>query len=267
MSVAEQMAARAVSPDASAGRREAAVSRLEALPPDERKLAINKLMGLAVHGEKVAARTYTLIGKLKPEFDPLMRKFAHMEGMHSTWFNDISRENDIQPDKDFADGELGYLISQVEDHYKAGDADALAVVQGFIVESLAIATYDPFLSIADQYPGSHEIFKKVLDEEHYHVDWVTRYLRLTFFDREAELMTLANRVNVKGIDCIGGTMMKIADSLTTIGMSGADCAGAMMDGYTELLETVGVNERDATRNVVSMFMPLMRKYRHGEKIK
>ena len=67
-----------------------------------------------------------------------------------------------------------------------------------------------------------------------------------------------------GIDCVGGTMMNIADSLDAIGMSGADCAGAMMDGYSGLLERVGVDSRDAVKNVVSLFVPLMTKYRRGE---
>ena len=50
-------------------------------------------------------------------------------------------------------------------------------------------------------------------------------------------------------------------------MSGADCAGAMMDGYTGLLEAVGIDQKRATKNVVSLFVPLMRKYRRGESTK
>jgi hypothetical protein len=155
----------------------------------------------------------------------------------------------------------------VNDHHAAGDFDALAVVQGFIVESMAIATYEPFLEVADDYPGAKEVFQKALDEERYHVDWVTRYLRLRFFDAEDEFLALAARVNVQGIDCIGGSMMKIADYLSTIGLSGADCAGCMMDGYTELLERVGIDQKRAAKNVVGMFMPLIHKYRHGMTIK
>jgi rubrerythrin len=224
-------------------------------------------MGLAVFGEMVAARTYTLMGQLKSEYGPLMKKFSHMEGQHASWFREASRENGIEPDKEFADHELDYLIDQVNDHHKAGDFDALAVVQGFIVESLAIATYEPFLTIAHKYRGAHAVFEKALNEERYHVDWVTRYLRLRYFDQEEEFMAMTGRVNVQGIDCIGGTMMKIADYLDAVGMSGADCAGTMMDEYTELLERVGVEQKKAAKNVVGMFMPLIHKYRHGMKIK
>jgi rubrerythrin len=233
----------------------------------DKTLAINRLMGLAVFGEMVAARTYTLMSQLKEEYAPLLKKFSHMEGQHATWFRDACRQNGIEPDKEFADHELDYLIDQVNDHHKAGDFDALTVVQGFIVESMAIATYEPFLTIADRYPGAHEVFEKALNEERYHVDWVTRYLRLRFFDQEEEFLALAARVNVQGIDCIGGTMMKIADYLDAVGMSGADCAGTMMDGYTELLERVGIEQKKAAKNVVGMFMPLIHKYRHGMKIK
>jgi rubrerythrin len=224
-------------------------------------------MGLAVFGEMVAARTYNLMAQLKSEFSVLLRKFAQMEGQHASWFREASQANGITPDKAFADSELDYLIDQVNDHHAAGDFDALAVVQGFIVESMAIATYEPFLEVADSYPGAKEVFQKALDEERYHVDWVTRYLRLRFFDAEEEFLALAARVNVQGIDCVGGTMMKIADYLSTIGLSGADCAGCMMDGYTELLERVGVEQKQAAKNVVGLFMPLIHKYRHGMTIK
>ena len=122
-------------------------------------------MGLAVFGEKVAAKIYLLMAELKEEYAPLMKKFARMEAQHGAWFTDASRANGINPDKIFADNELGYLISQVDEHFAEKNFDALAVVQGFIVESLAIATYESFLTIADKYPGTHEVFKKALEEE------------------------------------------------------------------------------------------------------
>ncbi len=239
---------------------------LTARLPGEQE-SIDKLMGLTIFGEKVAAKIYLLMSELKEEFAPLLKKFARMEAQHSAWFLEVSRENGINPDKAFADNELGYLISQVDDHFKNKNFEALAIVQGFIVESLAIATYESFLSVADKYEGAHQVFKKALEEERYHVDWVLRYLRLRFFDAEDEFTQLAERVNVQGIDCIGGTMMNIAEYLDKIGLSGADCAGAMVDGYTQLLETVGFEPRQATKHVLNMFMPLFHKYRRGEKTK
>ena len=241
-----------------------AVNANPAVNPQE---AMEKLMGLAIFGEKVAAKTYLRMADLKPEHGKFLRKFAAMEGQHAAWFMTACEKNAIVPNREFADNELGYLVSQVDDHYAQKDPNALAILQGFIVESLAIATYEPFLKIAPKYEGALEPFQKALEEEHYHVDWVTRYLRLQFFDKEEEFLALAERVNIQGIDCIGGTMMNIADCLSSIGLSGADCAGVLMDGYTELLETIGIEQKKATKNVVSLFMPLIRKYRHGEKTK
>jgi rubrerythrin len=234
---------------------------------DLEQRSIDRLMGLAVFGERVAARIYALMAELRPDFGPLLRKFAAMEGRHSAWFAEACEKNRVTPDRAFADGELGYLVDQVERHHAARDFDALALVQGFIVESLAIATYEPFLEVAPRYPGTHEVFAKALEEELYHVDWVTRYLRLRFFDAEDELVALAARVNKEGVECVGGTMMNIARSLDAIGMSGADCAGAMMDGYAALLERVGVEPKRAAKDVVALFLPLMRRYRRGEPTK
>ncbi len=243
------------------------VTTLPGLRSRDEQESIEKLMGLAIFGEKVAAKIYLLLGELRAEHAPLLKKFARMEASHGGWFLEASRANGIEPDRAFADNELGYLISQVDEHYANRDFDALIVVQGFIVESLAIATYESFLPIAHKYAGTLDAFRRALDEEHYHVDWVVRYLRLRYFDAVDEFRTLAERANLKGIDCIGGTMMNISEYLDKIGMSGAYCAGAMMDGYTRLLEKVGFEQKDATKHVVAMFMPLIRKYRRGEKTK
>ncbi|MCB9671125.1 MAG: long-chain fatty aldehyde decarbonylase [Alphaproteobacteria bacterium] len=225
--------------------------------------ALSRLLGLAIFGERLAARTYNQCSRLEPRHAELLKRFATMEGRHARWFLEVSQANGVVPDKAFADRELGYLEEQVDAYAAAGDVEALLVVQGFIVESLAIATYEPFLAVSDRFVGAREAFQKALDEEHYHVDWVIRYLRLHFFDQDERFLELARRVNVQGVDCIGGTLMNIADHLDAIGLSGADSAGAMMDGYTGLLERVGIDERLATRDVVSLFMPLIRKYRHG----
>ena len=228
---------------------------------------MDRIMGLAVFGEKVAARTYALMADLKPEYASHLRKFAKMEGQHAVWFAKASAANGFRPDREFANKELGYLIAQVDDHHRAGDFDALAVLQGFIVECLAIATYEPFIEAARKYVGLTEVFAKALDEERYHVDWMTRYLRLRFFDRDAEFLALVERVNTQGVDCVGGTLMNITDYLTCVGLSGADCAGGMTDEYTRLLERVGISEQQATRSVVRLFVPIIRKYRRGEKTK
>ena len=226
-------------------------------PPEQ---AMSSLMGLAIFGEKVAARTYVAMADIRDEHAELLRKFAGMEARHGSSFLAASRANGVEPDREFADGELGYLIEQVDRYAAERDFDALAILQGFIVESLAIATYEPFLAISDRYPGATEAFSTALADEHYHVDWITRYLRLRYFDRTPEFLALAERVNVQGIDCVGGTLMNIASFLDEVGLSGADCAAGMLDGYAGLLENVGLEQRAALKNVTSLFAPLLVKY-------
>jgi len=231
------------------------------------QLSMERLLGLAVFGEKVAARTYALMADLRREDAVLLRKFAQMEGKHALWFSQACAANGIKPDRSFADRELGYLIEQVDAHHAAGDFDALVVLQGFIVECLAISTYEPFIEIASKYPGMQEVFARALEEEKIHVEWVTRYLRERFAGRDAEFLALVERVNSQGVECVGGTLMNITEYLECIGLSGADCAGAMTDEYTKLLERVGISARLATRNVVSLFVPLIRKFRRREQTK
>lgn len=231
------------------------------LEPGSEVASLQKLFGLAVFGEGVAARTYARMAKLRPEYGSLMNQFSRMEATHGGAFAEVSRASGATLDRDFADRELGYLSDQVDRYFESGDFDALAVLQGFIVESLAIATYEPFLSVAERYPGAEKAFSQALADEHYHVDWITRYLRLRFFDDEAGFVALTERVNTEGIDCVGGTMMNIADHLQAIGLSGADCAGSMVTCYSELLEAVGIPEREAVSSVMGLFVPLLQKYR------
>src|SRR6266850_6021266 len=158
---------------------------------DATRQAMASLMGLAIFGEKVAARTYVAMADLRAEHGDLLRRFAAMEARHGSSFLHVSRANAVEPDREFADRELGYLVEQVEQYAQARDFDSLAVLQGFIVESLAIATYEPFLGIADAYLGAREAFATALADERYHVDWITRYLRLRYFDSVDEFLALA----------------------------------------------------------------------------
>src|SRR4051794_3781305 len=68
----------------------------------EDRLPIRRLMGLAVFGEMLAARIYGLMAQLRPEYSPVLRKFASMEGQHASWFREACRGNAIEPDKEFA---------------------------------------------------------------------------------------------------------------------------------------------------------------------
>ena len=135
------------------------VTTLPGLRPQPEQEAIEKLMGLAIFGEKVAAKIYLLLAELKGDFAPLLKKFARMEANHGAWFLDASRSNGIEPDRAFADNELNYLVAQVDEHFKKKDFDALIIVQGFIVESLAIATYESFLPIAHKYAGTFGVLR------------------------------------------------------------------------------------------------------------
>src|SRR5260370_32604773 len=119
-------------------------------------------MGLAIFGEKVAARTYVAMAALRAEYGDLLRRFAAMEARHGASFLQVSRANAVEPDREFADRELGYLVEQVDRYTRESDFDALAVLPGFIVESLAIDPYQPFLGIADTYAGPLQAFPRPL---------------------------------------------------------------------------------------------------------
>lgn len=221
--------------------------------------SLERLLGLAVFGEKVAARTYSRMADLESGLASDLRSFAAMEGRHSGWFLEAARQNDVTPDQAFADGELGYLIEQVEGYRT--DFEALAVLQGFIVECLAVATYQPFLKIAPRYPGTAEALSRALAEERVHMEWIARYFRERYAGDLEAFLALTQRVNTQGVDCVGGTLMNIANSLKTLGVSGSDCAANMLDEYAVLLEQVGLDSTDATRCAVSHFVPLVRKHR------
>jgi hypothetical protein len=94
--------------------------------PTAGRQAMASLMGLAIFGEKVAARAYVAMADLRVEHGDLLRRFAAMEARHGSSFLQVSRANAVEPDREFADRELGYLVEQVERHARASDFDALA---------------------------------------------------------------------------------------------------------------------------------------------
>jgi rubrerythrin len=218
------------------------------------------LMALAVFGERLAAKTYLAMAALEPRHAGTLRRFAQMEAGHAASFVRVSRNHGLVLGADFAAARLSYLEEQIERYREAGRFDALAVLQGLIVESLAIATYEPFLAIADRYPGAGEVFAAALADEREHVDWMTGYLLARFADTPAALAALAEEVNQSGVDCVGGTLVDIGGYLEAAGLPASQCASAMIDGYAGLLARSGMSEDAALREVVRSFLPLLRRY-------
>lgn len=234
---------------------------------EPQRVPLSRLLALAIFGEAVAARTYRAMARIKPEFNDLLQRFAAMEAQHATWFARLAKDNELEADREFAEKELGYLTDQVDRYSADNDFDALVVLQGFIVESLAISTYEPAIDAQQAPPEVRAVFEAAAKDERYHVSWVTKYLQLRFFDDQAGLLALAKRVNVQGVDCVGGSLMNIAGYLSAVGIPGSVCTGLMADNYAAMLEAAGVPSQQATAEVVSVLAPLMRKLRRGDKIK
>jgi hypothetical protein len=222
---------------------------------------MDRLMGIAVLAEKLAAHAYAQLAELRPEESALLLRFAHAETQHASWLGKASAANGFQPDRAFAERELGHLVSQVSAYRAEQDFDAIAVLQGFLLQGLVIATYDPFLDIARRYVGLSQVCSRALAEARHHVDWIARYLHLRFFDRQGELIALVQRVVVRGAHCVGAAWLSYPEYLTGVGLSGAACAGALTDEHAQLLQRAGVEERLATRTALGLVLPAARRCR------
>jgi rubrerythrin len=214
-----------------------------------------RLVAMAVSGEKIAAETYVLMSLLRSEHSERLRGFAAIETQHAATFADAGRREGLLPDRLFTDRVLGSCIAQIGEHYAARDFDALAIVQSFVVEALAIATYEPFAR--GHRNGTHEAFRRGLDEERQHVEWLTRYLRLRYFGEEESFLAACARVNTPCITGLGRAFAEIGQDFAALGIEGADCASSMMVQYRGLLDRVGVEHVGASRHVEQMFRPVL----------
>jgi len=223
--------------------------------------ALAHFMGFTMSAERIAARTFALCAQLDNQNQATFKGFCRSETKNSLRVARTNRATGIGIESNQTGCGLEPLMAQVEDYFHRGQLDSLVLVKGILVDGILMASRRLLWHLHSAGSTAHQAISASLEDKVVQLRWVYGYVRGRFFQRTDDLVYLCHTVTDRCVDAVGLSLMKAARCLDYAGLSGASFVGDLMDGYVSLLEEAAVEQRIATRDAMSIFMPVVHGYR------
>ena len=204
------------------------------------KDAYSRINAIVIEGELEANRNYITLSELLPDSADELKKLAKMEHRHMKGFEACGRNLDVTPDKEFATRYFGKLRQNFETAAAEGDVITCLVIQALLIECFAIAAYNIYIPVADDF--ARKITEGVVKDEYLHRNfgeiWLQNHLDEPGVKAGVEQ---ANAVNLPIVWEMFGQVTEDADAL---GMDPDAIVEDFMIAYGEALGEIGFNSRE-----------------------
>jgi fatty aldehyde decarbonylase len=141
------------------------------------KDAYSRINGIVIEGEQEAYDNYLSLTQLLPDHSEQLTQLAKMESRHKKGFQACGRNLDVAPDMDFARRFFADLHSNFQRASAEGKIVTCLLIQSLIIECFAIAAYNIYLPVADDF--ARKITEGVVKDEYSHLNLGKNGSRLT----------------------------------------------------------------------------------------
>jgi fatty aldehyde decarbonylase len=205
------------------------------------KDAYSRINGIVIEGEQEAYDNYLSLTQLLPDHSEQLTQLAKMESRHKKGFQACGRNLDVAPDMDFARRFFADLHSNFQRASAEGKIVTCLLIQSLIIECFAIAAYNIYLPVADDF--ARKITEGVVKDEYSHLNFGEEWLKANFAASKAELEE-ANRDN---LPLVWKMLNEVAEDADILGMEKEALIEDFMIQYSEALENIGFNKRELVR--------------------
>lgn len=203
--------------------------------------AYSRINGIVIVGEQEAHDNFMRLAELLHNHYQYLVRLAKIEASHKKSFQACGRNLNVTPDLDFA---LRFFSDLHQIFQTAADADRIAtclVVQSLIIECFAIAAYNSYIPVADEF--ARKITESVVKDEYSHLNFGEVWLRESF-EQCREEIDAANR---QVMPAIWQMLNQIAADLEAVGMTKATVVEDFITRYGEALSHIGFSLGDIMR--------------------
>lgn len=205
--------------------------------------AYSRINAIVIEGELEANHNYLALATMLPEGAADLNKLARMESKHMKGFEACARNLEVTPDKDFAVKFFTPLRENFEAAQKSGDLITCLVIQSLLIECFAIAAYNVYIPVADDF--ARKVTEGVVKDEYLHLNYGETWLRGHFEDPSVkEQIGVANAAN---LPLIWQMFKQVEADADTLGMDPEAVLEDFMIAYSEALENVGFTNREVMR--------------------
>jgi len=221
------------------------VSPLEATALDYQSAtyrdAYSRINAIVIEGEQEAHDNYQRLTELLPDQRERLLELAKMEKRHQKGFTACGRNLDVVPDMDFARAFFAELHGNFQQAAAAGDVVTCLLIQALIIECFAIAAYNIYIPVADDF--ARKITEGVVKEEYSHLNFGEEWLKANFATAKEGLIA-ANRIN---LPIVWKMLNVVADDARVLGMEKEALVEDFMIQYGEALNNIGFNTREVMK--------------------
>ena len=196
------------------------------------KDAYSRINAIVIEGEQEAYDNYIRLGEMLPDQNDVLIALSKMENRHMKGFQACGRNLKVTPDMEFAKDFFAALHSNFQEAAAAGKVVTCLVIQALIIECFAIAAYNIYIPVADDF--ARKITEGVVKDEYNHLNFGEEWLKAHFEESKAEVDT-ANRQN---LPIVWRMLNQVEDDARVLGMEKDALVEDFMIAYGEALSNM-----------------------------
>ncbi|GAC1460801.1 MAG: aldehyde oxygenase (deformylating) [Chamaesiphon sp.] len=205
------------------------------------KDAYSRINAIVIEGEQEAHENYIKLAELLPEDKDELIRLSKMESRHKKGFEACGRNLQVTPDMEFARKFFSQLHQNFQDAAESNKIVTCLVIQSLIIECFAIAAYNIYIPVADDF--ARKITEGVVKDEYTHLNFGEVWLKAHFEESKAELEQ-ANRQN---LPIVWRMLNEVEDDAHVLAMEKDALVEDFMIAYGEALNNIGFTTRDIMR--------------------
>src|SRR5579883_1684687 len=205
------------------------------------KDAYSRINAIVIEGEQEAYENYIQLAELLPEHKEELIRLSKMESRHKKGFEACGRNLQVTPDMQFAKEFFSLLHQNFQTAWAEGKVVTCLLIQALIIECFAIAAYNIYLPVADDF--ARKITEGVVKDEYSHLNFGEVWLKEHFTESKAELEE-ANRQN---LPIVWKMLNQVEEDARNLVMDKDALIEDFMIQYGEALSNIGFTTRDIMR--------------------
>src|SRR5579883_3364363 len=205
------------------------------------KDAYSRINAIVIEGEQEANENYIHLAELLPDHKDQLLSLAKMENRHKKGFEACGRNLKVTPDMEFARQFFSKLHENFQVAAAANNIVACLLIQALIIECFAIAAYNIYIPVADDF--ARKITEGVVKDEYSHLNFGEVWLKEHFTESKAELEE-ANRQN---LPIVWKMLNQVEEDARNLVMDKDALIEDFMIQYGEALSNIGFTTRDIMR--------------------
>jgi fatty aldehyde decarbonylase len=200
--------------------------------------AYSRIDGIVIEGEQEAYENYIRLAELLPAEKEDLVRLSKMEARHKKGFEACGRNLNVVPDLGFASQFFADLHNNFQQAASENKIPTCLVIQSLIIECFAIAAYNIYIPVADDF--ARKITESVVKEEYTHLNFGEEWLKAHFEDVKEEVEA-ANRQN---LPIVWRMLNEVDKDAKVLGMEKEALVEDFMIQYGEALSNIGFTTRD-----------------------